>query len=349
MRIEEDDGSEWIQSCLNVLAMGDKKAVALAQSAHEGLVAAAGIKPEQLVYHGAPPPSGAWETPEERARQVWVIICIDDAVTQGEVSEEELLHAEGGPERQQADALLEVYRREGLEPKASKVKRDAVDATVLGTQLRGRRGWASAPAKNIAQLMMLTLYVVCTPVISGSVASKLSGSWVWPMSHRRDVMCLLDEYYRETAGFPMKKGRRLSYTSTDELITVLVSAPLFRTGIRWPVETVVHASDAEGSGGAGVCEASLHPAAAEDLLRFVDINGELHDFGAGLARSGGKGTTEYCPRGERRYLAASPVPGSSSLTVCSKKPRAPRLQEQQRLLERKRVHLCRTGSGWPWR
>lgn len=54
--IEEDDGSDVIQPCLDVLAMGDKKAVALAQSAHEGLIRAAGIQSDQLVHHGAPPP-----------------------------------------------------------------------------------------------------------------------------------------------------------------------------------------------------------------------------------------------------------------------------------------------------
>jgi hypothetical protein len=189
LKVEGEIGpSGLIQPCLRVLAMGDHKAVGLAQSAHEAMLRKAGVEEAYLMRYGCPLPSDFFGN---RTRP-WVSVCIDDTVFQSEVNRVGKDVAAGRGREEWVDRLLEVYKEVGTEPKASKVKREVLKAKVLGSEIDGNRGWCSAPAVNLCQLMSLSLYVFERPLMTKKTAQKLCGSWVWPLMHRKEVMCVLD-------------------------------------------------------------------------------------------------------------------------------------------------------------
>ena len=87
----EEDGdledSEWIQPCLTVFAMGDKKAVLCGQHANLQLCREAGVPERDFLLYGRPIPRdsapGSGRPGQDEAG--WVACCIDDTNLQKEV------------------------------------------------------------------------------------------------------------------------------------------------------------------------------------------------------------------------------------------------------------------------
>ena len=75
--------NEWIQPCLDVLAMGDKKAVLCAQLAAIKVLEDAGIPEEKLLLYGWPVPRDGADG-EDDDGPGWVSPCIDDLCIQKE-------------------------------------------------------------------------------------------------------------------------------------------------------------------------------------------------------------------------------------------------------------------------
>lgn len=93
--------------------MGDHKAVAIAQDAHEALLRAAGIEEDYLLKYGQPLPEGYFGPDPHRP---WVSVCIDDAVLQSEMSLSDYEKGERGLVGESADRVLEQYREVGPTP-----------------------------------------------------------------------------------------------------------------------------------------------------------------------------------------------------------------------------------------
>lgn len=135
------------------------------------------------------------------------------------------------------------------------------------------RGWASAPRQNLSQLMCLSTAIFQSGHIEKNIGEKLLGSWIWPIMHRREALCVVDRLYKDIREFPNRGSHRLSAESRDELLMLTLIAPLLRADMRLPVREKLFAFDAEGSGGSAIVSAPLQQAAAEEIWRFADLHG----------------------------------------------------------------------------
>lgn len=280
---------ERIQPCLQVLAMGDHKAVAIAQEAHDALLRAAGIEEDFLLKYGRPLPEGFFGPNPQRP---WVSVCIDDAVLQSEMSLADYNRGVRGEVGEVADKVLAQYTEVGLPPKESKVKRHHLDVKALGTEILGMRGWASAPRQNLSQLMCISTAVFQRGCIDKKSGEKLLGSWIWPILHRREALCVVDRLYHDIREFPSRGTHQLSAESRDELLMLTLIAPLLRCDMRLPVKETLYAFDAEGSGGTAIVSAPLSQPAAEEIWRFADLHGAsttVHGDAQELAEAGKAG------------------------------------------------------------
>lgn len=164
---------EKIQPCLRVLAMGDHKAVGIAQNAHEAMLRAAGIEEGYMLKYGEPLPDNYFTSHQERP---WVSVCIDDNVLQSEVGlkEAQTRDTSSSIERT-AESVLAMYESVGLPPKESKVKRLVTDAKALGTEILEVRGWTSAPLVHLSQMMLQSTYLFGRPYLDRKTGEKLVG------------------------------------------------------------------------------------------------------------------------------------------------------------------------------
>ena len=86
---------------------------------------------------------------------------------------------------------------------------------------------------------------------------------------------------------------------TDELLCLMVAAPMLRHNIYWQVEPELFSHDAEGSGGTAVVSATIEQKLANELWRISDVRGsyttnfsDAHglDLGASVLRRRGQQT-----------------------------------------------------------
>ena len=147
----------------------------------------------------------------------------------------------------------------------------------LGADVDGVVVPVGAPVKNISQVMMLSL---CEPWLIRKAGQKLVGSWIFPILFRREAFPLLHRLFADVAALPEKKPGRLSATSQEELLSMILVAPLLRHDMRWPVHDRIFAHDAEGAGGSAVV-----PRAASRSWREV----------VAVGASDGRGEDTACP------------------------------------------------------
>ena len=72
---------------------------------------------------------------------------------------------------------------------------------------------------------------------------------------------------------PERKPGKLSRGGTDELLCLMVVAPMLRHNIYWQVEPELFSHDAEGSGGTAVVSAKIDQKLANELWRISDVKG----------------------------------------------------------------------------
>ena len=157
-----------MQPCLDVLAMGDAKAVLLAQEGTLGVLKADGVDTSRVVVYGCPVP---------RSSEPWLLVCIDDTCVQAEVTKEEAREQRPGADSELGSRVMAAFRKQGVEPKPSKVQWEKVDAVLLGTETLGEECRVAAPRRVVGQLMLLSAFVLGRPVLTRSAAESFLGSW----------------------------------------------------------------------------------------------------------------------------------------------------------------------------
>jgi len=105
--------------------------------------------------------------------------------------------------------------------------------------LLGSEGYVGTPRKNLAQLMTLNLAVLWDPWLNRRVAQRLMGSWVFPLLCRLEAFAIAHAIFQDVQKLPERKPGPLSKGGQDELLCLLLVAPLLRHNIYWPVEAVL--------------------------------------------------------------------------------------------------------------
>ena len=99
------------------------------------------------------------------------------------------------------------------------------------------------------------------------------GLWNVVLLFRRPLLALLSSVFEDVEAMAEAGRGRLRRSSLDELMLLVLTAPLAYVDMRAPVCCKVFAHDAEGEGGQAIVEAELPPAAVVELWRFTDCRG----------------------------------------------------------------------------
>ncbi|CAE7832501.1 SUF4 [Symbiodinium sp. CCMP2592] len=254
-----------VVGCFKTLAMGTNFAVETAQHAHSVLLRrAGGLHPsEQVAYRQALPKGPGFD-----------LLCIDDRVFLLVVCASELNRP---PQLNRRDIRLfsqaaAQYEQAHLRVSQKKAVRNSYQAVVLGGELDGVRGDLAAPRLKTAALCCLTFQLIVLGVCSKSLLQCILGCWVFVTMFRRPAMSLLGQVYHDLRGREDDEVFRLSMEAKQELLQLIVWAPLMFSNLRAEPVEALFCTDASPFA-AGVCEARMPREAVLELLRHADYKG----------------------------------------------------------------------------
>ena len=241
------------QPCLSSLPMGHVRAVDWAQLGHSNFLRAHGglLDSEVLLYRASAPRSATWDG-----------VMLDDRVIMREAPRGTKLG-----ESRQAAAAVQAYPRFGLEAKASKRERDAIETEFWGAHVHGGEGWARVNDSGMRRPVGASLALCELGAVSGDLWRSCRSLWPNALLYRRCGLGLLDHIY----SFDPPDGHvaRIPQRVKSELLALVALSPLFWTNLRAPVSTELGASDAS-DGWCAVVTAMIGERTAAELWRVRD-------------------------------------------------------------------------------
>jgi len=243
--------AEWCMCCCTTIVMGDKKAVAIAQTAHLQMLKD-GHCDVSLLEYGIPVSS----------EDVVGGVIVDDFAVfakQKGVSVEELKKGIHG------------YQKHGIGPKADKLKFDVDHGVVWGTNFDGANNKVSASIDKIVELILISLAALQHGSMSPLGMQILTGGWGFCLMFRRSMFCLLHRVY-DFARLPdCNLFRSLDAGSRSELFITALVGPMMCSHLDWPYGNKLYAHDACGTGGCAFGSAEVTPDFLQELWRFVGV------------------------------------------------------------------------------
>ena len=235
--------------------MGDQNAVDVAQCCHEGILRSGGCLPRsrKLVF-GEP-------VPRHRALEG---VYIDDHLVIGIVGTQELEKPEAGEDKELVDASRRRYAE--LDLPISKSKKFSFEPmfTAWGTETISADGKCGAPRVRRSQLLILSLLVLASPEVSKELLQGLLGSFIYPLSHRRETMAVLERAFRRVADLPKGKITKIPHSIRDESLMAALVLPVAESYIRSPVCSRIQCSGSTPVG-AGCVSATVSQELSEGL------------------------------------------------------------------------------------
>ena len=254
-----------VVGCFKTLAMGTNFAVETAQHAHSVLLRRAGglLPKEQVAYRKALPKGPGFD-----------LLCIDDRVYLLIVNASEFGKT---PQLDRRDVRLfsqaaAQYKEVHLRISEKKAVRNAYQATVLGGELDGVRGDLAAPRLKTAALCCLTFQLIVLGFCTKGLLQCILGCWVFVTMFRRPAMSLLGQVYHDLQGREDSEVFRLSMEAKQELLQLIIWAPMMFSNLRAEPIEALFCTDASPFA-AGVCQAQMPKEAVLELLRHADYKG----------------------------------------------------------------------------
>eukprot|EP00971_Amphidinium_carterae_P072159 1427421-Amphidinium_carterae.1 len=216
---------------LQVLPMGDKKAMEVAQLVHQSLVlccSSLGWK-NMLMYN--------WELP--RSPLIWGCYC-DDFM--------QLAILEPEPCARKAHSeVVKGYDDKHFLRKAGKAELEVEDAKFWGAEVHSREGRIRGDKDKLRLLCQVTTSIIFRPFVSGALIEGVVGFWTHFMLFNRQLLCLFDEIYRWVRRIPRGdrfKLTRLSRMARAQLCGAVPLADLLHVDLRSAISPRMHLSDA---------------------------------------------------------------------------------------------------------
>lgn len=261
-------GAELGQCCSRSVPMGDQKGVPIGQAVHVALLRSAGISGPVLEY--GMPVRPCLKIGEDT---VYTGVIIDDFLVVADVPRSLGFEAEG-LDTFVGRSAMEAYEKVGLAPKPEKVHRRQAIIRAWGADLDGDVGVVGAPAAKIVQIAAISFEVAISDFkLSKRDWQRVVGGWSFPLMFKRPMFCLFGQIYRDIDKMPKKGKCHLSAEARSELFMMALLGPYLQCDLRAPVLPRLFSHDAEGSGGAGICEAPIPQHLADELWQFTDLKG----------------------------------------------------------------------------
>ena len=260
------DEEHYCQLAIRGVMMGDVGAVTVVQEAHSRLLLSKRVlEPTELVGG----------SPEFGLHPVAGDVFIDDLVilVAGEACRPppELL-----ARLARADA---AYHEVGFEVKASKRIDGALRSTFWGASLRGDEGLIGFSPERRASLCAATL-IAATSGVSGVELQRLLGLWVFAAGFRREALSVIGSSFTLARLMPPFRRTMLTGPVLDELLTLVGISPLLDSDLRTDAlrdddgQALLFATDADGEGGLGGCEAPVEEEVWARLYALGEEKGE---------------------------------------------------------------------------
>eukprot|EP00435_Cladocopium_sp_Y103_P027124 s2178_g6.t1 len=258
-KFSSPDAEIWVG--LNSLAMGDSMASEFAQGSHTGLMLQHGVaEVHQLLSLYNPLPRGLQH----------VGIIIDDLVVLEQVLLAELKEIRAGARASWGASTAlkarEAYLAVGLETNPAKAFCDEELGSFWGVDVDGNKGIIRAANARLWPAMMITMRVATLRLATVGLLEALAGIWVALLGIRRGLFCLLDIIFEPLGIADQRQVVRLSEALVDELMSVVVMAPMAMVNLRAPYAPFLVATDASLTGLAAV-RAPLGSLFSQELCR----------------------------------------------------------------------------------
>eukprot|EP00971_Amphidinium_carterae_P350924 6491809-Amphidinium_carterae.1 len=251
---------------LTSVAMGDQKAMFLAQSAHQ----------HSLWFHGALHHSSwlTWGYPSPSVG-VWQGAYCDDY---GQLAflDQSLEGTPNGPteimstSKETLSQVHAAYDATGFVLKPEKSRAEDPEPELWGARLSSELQTVSGKPDKMVELAGTTLHVVRNGAATSAQMRCLVGTWVHLLMFRRPAMCVLDYCYAWIEQPPTRPKllRRLTGEVMDELLTLVLLMPWLRTSLSSAISSQAFLSDATLVRGA-VVRSRLSLAASVALWRLL--------------------------------------------------------------------------------
>ena len=305
--------------CLGTMAMGDALAVEIAQQSHVNVLRQLGgcMRSDEVLQYRRPVPRGPF----------FELLTIDDHIGLQKVRIDGASFPRSNRDIEVFTSSNEAYKAVKLTAHPGKMRRRALHATVLGSEVDGQRGRVSAPRERIALLSFITSIVISKRLATRKLLQGLLGCWTHVLLFRRPVFCVLESVYHEGESLHADTVFQMSERCCNELLILCLLAPTIQTDLRVSVAPDLFMLDASPYGG-GICRARFSSCGAEELWRHTEqrgyytklqsgVNAALHELGLehqevfGVHDDDFVATSQIFPP----CLDGSPTPGLKDRTV----------------------------------
>ena len=186
-----------VSPCLNALAMGDNMAVEIANSAHEGLLKSFGaLRPSEQAIHRLPFPRSPYVE----------MLNIDDHTGFQKLSWSGITAPRpDAPDRRDREVFAACdrgYPAVGLVQHPGKKARGATHKIVVGAEVEGRIGAASAPLVRTVALCRLTLVQAYLGRSTKTLLSSLVGCRAQVFLYRGPLLSVFTHVYNFLSSWP---------------------------------------------------------------------------------------------------------------------------------------------------
>ena len=172
----------------------------------------------------------------------------------------------------------EQYQKKGIPISSGKAFEKCDNYTAWGTEVDSRSGRVGAPQRKLKHLSELiasvcSLPLVCLPLVSKKLLQGIVGLLVHPFTHRRNLMCVLQDTFVWIEKLRDGESRGLPNSVKEELTCCGLLLPVCHSNVRWGVSKRLGASDASLSHG-GRCASLVTSPIAQTLYRCSEHKGE---------------------------------------------------------------------------
>ena len=248
-----------------VVAMGDLNAVDISQQVHLEVLQDAHCMQdgERIEFRQPLPASHTWEG-----------LYIDDhIVTQILPAKKLRKSSDTYRDNHIIASSRQQYAAQGIPRSEKKAFQKADRFVAWGTEVDNKTGRVGTPLVKLKHLHDVLVSVCRLPRVSKKMLQAVTGLLVHPFTHRRSLMCLLQDTFVHIEKLRDDTPQKLPVSVKEELLMFALTLPLCHTCCRWPISERIGASDASSTGG-GRAAVLVNSPIAETLFRFAEHKGE---------------------------------------------------------------------------
>ena len=130
-----------------------------------------------------------------------------------------------GPDCDIINKSRAAYAAADLPVSASKAFDLKITLTAWGTQVRSDPGTAGAPRHRRLELFVLTLLLLSAPGATKAAMRSILGSYVHPLSHRKETMCVFSRALKWTNDLQDNKLVSIPVDVKEELLAAASLCP----------------------------------------------------------------------------------------------------------------------------